>query len=282
MVKILIADALDKKVVDTLLEAGYEVHMDPSITPDSLAKEIKDYNVLIVRSKAVNRAAIEAASSLSIIVRAGAGYNTIDVDAASEKGIFVCNTPGCNSEAVAELALGHIIACDRQICANTRFLQNGQWRKKLFLESEGLQDRYLGVIGCGNIGRIMIRFGKSLKMKIIVYSLNFRPEDAKALGVDYAATIHDVAKVADVITVHVAYFKDVNHHFLNAEFFNNMKDGAIFVNTSRGEIVDTAALLDAIKTKKIKVGLDVYEDEPSSSMGDFPHTELANAVCSCT
>jgi len=282
MAKVLIADQCDQKTVRLLKESGYEVRMDPSITEATLATEIKDYNILIVRSKKVNRAAIEAANALSIIVRAGAGVNTIDVNAAAEKGIYVCNTPGCNNDAVAELAMGHIIACDRQICANTAHLRAGEWRKKLFLTCEGLRDHTLGIIGRGNIAKSLINIAKGMHMKIIVWSRSFSPEEAKALGVEYAATPLDVAKVADAVSVHISYNKEQTHHFINAEFFNAMKDGAIFVNTSRGEVVDTAAMLEAIKNKKLKVGLDVYEGEPAASMGEFPHKDLANAVCSCT
>lgn len=282
MAKILIADALSPKAVKMLEEAGHTVRMDASITEKSLADNIKDYNVLIVRSKKVNRAAIEAANALSLIIRSGAGVNTIDVEAASEKGIFVCNTPGMNNDAVAELAFGHIVACDRQICTNTAYLRDGKWCKKLFLECEGLRDRTLGIVGRGNIAKSLIRIAKGVGMNILMYSRSFSAAEAKAMGVDYAPTILDVAKNSDVVSVHIAYNKTQTHHIINAEFLNAMKEGAIFVNTSRGEIVDTEALVNAIKTKKLKVGLDVFEGEPAASMGDFANTELAGLISSGT
>jgi len=282
MVKVLIADSLEKKAVDLLQAAGYEVKMDPSITEASLAEAIKGYNVLIVRSKKVNKAAIDAADSLSLIVRAGAGVNTIDVAAAAEKGVYVCNTPGMNSDAVAELAFGHILACDRQIPQNTQHLRAGEWRKKLFLTCTGLKGRTLGIIGAGNIGRCMMNIAKGFGMNVIAWSRSFTPEQAKALGVDFAPTPLDVAKVADAVSVHLAFVKGQTNHFINKEFFDAMKPGAIFVNTSRGDIVDTEAMRAAIKEKKLKVGIDVYEGEPTASMGDFPYKDLANEVSSCT
>jgi len=281
---LLIADSLDKKAVDLLKAEGYDVRMDPKITEESLAQEIVDANVLIVRSKKVNAAAIDAAKSLGCIIRAGAGYNTIDYVHAAEKGIFVCNTPGMNNDAVAELAFGHILACDRCITTNTQHLRNAEWRKALFLKCEGLRHRKLGIIGRGNIAKSVCRIAKGFEMDIIMYSPHLTPAEAKEMGVEYAASINDVAAVSDAVTVHIAYNKNENFHLFGADFFSHMKNGAIFVNTSRGEVVDTEAMLNAIKEKNLKVGVDVYEGEPAKSNCELPEklTELAKQVTSCT
>ncbi|EAX98686.1 D-isomer specific 2-hydroxyacid dehydrogenase, putative [Trichomonas vaginalis G3] len=282
MVKILIADSLSPKAVEMLKAAGHEVRMDPSITQASLANEISDYNVLIVRSKVVNAAAIEAAKGLNLIIRAGAGVNTIDVNAASAKGVLVCNTPGMNNDAVAELAFGHIVCCDRCITTNTAHLRNGEWRKKLFLTCEGLRDRTLGIVGRGNIAKSMIRIAKGFMMNVVVWSRRFTPEEAKELGVEYAASLTELAAKSDVVSVHVAFNKTETFHLIGKEFFDAMKKKAIFINTSRGEVVDTQAMLAAIKERGLKVGVDVFEGEPAGSMGDFPHKEVAEAVVSAT
>lgn len=282
MAKILIADALSQKAVDNLKAAGHEVLMKPDITEQTMAEEIKDYNVLIVRSTKVNATAIAAAKGLSLIIRAGAGVNTIDVNAASEKGIFVCNTPGMNNDAVAELAFGHIIACDRCITTNTQHLRNGEWRKKLFLKCEGLRDRTLGLVGRGNIAKSMIRIAKGMLMNIIVYSRSFTDLEAKELGVERATSIEEIAEKSDVVSVHIAYNKTETHHIIGKSFFDKMKKGAIFVNTSRGEIVDTEAMRAAIKEKGLKVGVDVFEGEPAAGLADFPMKDLAAEVTSCT
>lgn len=282
MAKILIADSLSPKAVEMLKAAGHEVVMNPAITEASLADEIKDYNVLIVRSKKVNKAAIEAAKGLSLIIRAGAGVNTIDVAAASEKGVFVCNTPGMNNDAVAELAFGHIICCDRCITTNTQHLRNGEWRKKLFLGSEGLRGRTLGLVGRGNIAKSMIRIAKGIDMNVVCWSRRFSPEEAKELGVEYAANLNELAEKSDVVSVHVAFNKTETFHLIGKEFFDHMKKGAIFVNTSRGEIVDTEAMVAAIDEKKLKVGVDVFEGEPAAGIAEFPMKDLANKITSAT
>lgn len=278
MVKILLADALSPAVVKKLEAAGHEVRMDPSISDKTLPEHIGDYNVLVVRSTKVTKEAIDASKGLILIVRAGAGVNTIDVAACSAKGVYVCNTPGKNNDAVAELALGHIIACDRRLVANTNFLRNGQWEKKQFLKCEGLRDHKLGIVGRGNIAKSLIGMAKGLGMQIILWSRRLTEEEAEELGVTRVATLKELAQQADVVSVHIAYNKAETHHIINKEFFDAMKKGAIFVNTSRGEVVDTAAMTAAIKEKGILVGLDVYENEPTVAQGPFEQKELAAVI----
>lgn len=281
MVSILIVDALDKFALESFESSGYRVKYDPSISASTLKLEIPNYEILIVRSTKVTKEAIEAGNSLKLIIRAGAGFDNIDIETASKFGIKVCNTPGMNNDAVAELALGHIIACDRQITQNTQHIKSGEWRKKNFMNSRGLKGRTLGVIGCGNIGKALINVAKALQMNVISWSFGFTKEEANSLGIEYAETILDVAQKSDVVSVHLAYFEKF-YHFINHDFFDAMKEGSIFVNTSRGEIVDTNALIEAIREKHIKVGLDVYENEPSEGIAKFEQSELADLVCSAT
>lgn len=281
MAKVLIADSVSQQVIKDLEAAGNYVHMDASITDKTLPQEIKDFKVLIVRSTKVTRAAIEAGKNLALIVRAGAGVNTIDIKAASENGVLVTNTPGCNSDAVAELTIGHIIACDRQIVNNTEHLRQSQWAKKLYLDCPGLKGKTLGLLGAGAVSQGVVRIAHGIGMNVIIWSYFFTDEDAKRMGVERVENKLDIAKRADVISIHIPYMEET-HHSINKEFFDEMKDGAILINTARGEIIDTLAMVDAIKTKHIRVGLDVFEDEPTFSMGDFNQSELAKLVCSCT
>ncbi|MCE9613926.1 MAG: hypothetical protein K8T26_06585 [Lentisphaerae bacterium] len=144
--------------------------------------------VLIVRSKQVTASTIEAGRSLSLIVRAGAGVNTIDLDAASRRGTYVANCPGKNTEAVAELAIGLLIACDRGMADATQSLRAGRWQKKTFGKAMGLKTRRLGIIGTGAIGVAVARRAQALGMKIMAWSRSLTPGQAEAWGFEFAPT----------------------------------------------------------------------------------------------
>lgn len=281
MTKILIADSLAPNVVKRLEEEGCKVRMDPSISEKSLPNEINDYDILVVRSTKVTRLAIESAKSLKLIIRAGAGVNTIDINAASEKGIYVTNTPGCNSDAVAELTIGHLIACDRQIVQNSINLRNGEWKKENYLNCCGLKGRTLGLLGAGNVAQRVIKIAHAIGMEVIVWSYFFDENDAARLGVTRVLDKMDVARNSDAISIHIPYTSET-HHLISKEFFDAMKPGAIIVNTARGEIIDTKALAEAIKEKGIKAGLDVYENEPASSSSSFDQSDFAQIISSST
>jgi D-3-phosphoglycerate dehydrogenase len=275
--KILIADKLSKSTEEALKELGATVDVQPDLTADNLPEAIADAQVLVVRSTKVTAATIEAGSKLSLIVRAGAGVNTIDVQEASHRGIYVTNCPGKNSAAVAELAIGLIIACDRRIVAASNDLRNGLWRKKEYGRARGLRGRTLGILGVGMIGREVIRRAQGLGMEIVAWSRSLTRDGATALGVSYADSPLDVARRSDAISLHIAAAPETTG-MINAEFLGAMQDGAILVNAARGEVVDHAALVEAIKTKNLRVGLDVYANEPKSGEAPFEDTELASLV----
>ena len=197
-----------------------------------------------------------------------AGYNTIDVAAASKRGIYVSNCPGKNSIAVAELAFALILALDRRIADNVIQLRAGKWNKKEFSRARGLYGRTLGLIGVGKIGQEMIPRARAFGMPVIVWSRSLKAESALTLGVEYKESPQEVAREADVVSVHVA-LKPETRSLIGADLFNSMKAGAYFINTSRGEVVDQVALVDAMKTRRIRAGLDVYAAEPSSATGEF-------------
>jgi D-3-phosphoglycerate dehydrogenase len=278
--KVLIADKLASSTIKQLETLGCQVTSNPELSAETLPGAIADFDVLIVRSTKVSAATIEAGRGLSLIIRAGAGVNTIDLEAASRRGIHVTNCPGKNTEAVAELAVGLLIAADRRIPQAGADMQKQAWKKGEYGKARGLKGRTLGVIGLGNIGRAVIERAKGLEMNVLAWSRSLTPELAEAMGITRAATPLEVAAKADAVTLHVAYSKTATHHLVNADFLNAMKKGAVLVNTSRGEIVDTAALKQAIKEKGLRVGLDVFENEPKGNTDTFADTELAQlAIC---
>ena len=278
--RILIADKLSEAAVDALKSMNLEVECRPDCSADALPGVIQGCNVLIVRSTKVTAAAIEAADQLSLIVRAGAGVNTIDVAQASAQGIYVANCPGMNSDAVAELTLGLLISCDRNIHQATISLRSGQWQKKEFGKAPGLKGRVLGILGLGAIGRSVARRARALEMDVVAWSRSLTPEKAQQWGVKFASTPLEVARQCDAVTLHLAAGDD-NRHMVNAEFLDALPDGAILINTSRGSLVDSQALHTAIGQKGLRVGLDVFENEPASGDTAFSDTELASLVC-CT
>ena len=275
--KILIADKLSETAVTELNALGIDVFMDPELTADTLPEVISPYDILVVRSTKVTKKTLEKGRNLSLIVRAGAGVNTIDLETASMMGIHVANCPGKNTAAVAELVMGLLISADRRIADCTSDLRSGTWNKKLYSKAAGLKGRTLGIIGLGSIGQAVAVRAKGFGMDIIGWSRSLTPERAGELGIGYCETPIDVASKSDAVTVHLAASDDT-HHFIDNKFFSKMKEGAIFINTSRGEIVDTEALRGAVDSKSIKAALDVYENEPAATSREFTDTALATMI----
>jgi D-3-phosphoglycerate dehydrogenase len=267
--KILIADDFEQSGRAQLDALGCEVLFSPKLKDDALAAEVASFrpDVLVVRSTKVPEAVL-AAGALKLVVRAGAGYNTIDVAAASRRGIYVSNCPGKNSVAVAELAFGLILALDRQIADNVIALREGRWNKSGFSKSRGLFGRTLGLIGVGQIGREMVPRARAFGLPIVAWSRSLTPESAKALGVEYKSSPVEVAKSADIVSVHVALNQQTKG-MVNAEFFAAMKSGSYFINTSRAEVVDQDALARAVSERGIRAGLDVFAKEPAGGAGEF-------------
>lgn len=279
--KILIADKLSKSALSALKDLGHTVESNPDLKAEDLPGTIGDAEVLIVRSTKVIAATIKAGKKLSLIIRAGAGVNTIDLAKASEFGIHVTNCPGKNTEAVAELAIGLMIAADRRIANATTDLRNGKWRKKEYGKAAGLKGRTLGIVGVGAIGKSVIRRALALEMKVVGWSRSLTEEKAEALGIGFCASPADIAQTADVISLHLAS-KPETKGMINAEFLGAMKDGAVLVNTARGEIIDWAALKDAVAAKNLRVASDVFAPEPAGGEADFEATDIADALVACT
>lgn len=268
--KVLVADKFEQSGREGLQALGCEVIYNPDLKEDSLVQAIRDLNpdVLVVRSTVVTEEMITAGDRLRLVIRAGAGYNTIDVEAASRRGVYVSNCPGKNSIAVAELAFGLILALDRRIPDNVQQLREGKWNKKEFSNARGLYGRTLGLIGVGNIGREMIPRAKAFGMKVIAWSRSLTPELAAELGIGYRPSPEAVAGEADIVSLHLALTPQTKG-LIGEAFFRAMKSGAYFINTARAELVDQAALVRAIEEKGIRAGLDLFEGEPSSTVGTF-------------
>ena len=267
--KVLIADKFEQSGRDCLQALGAEISFQPDLKDAALVEAIAQQqpDVLIVRGTKVTEAML-AAAPLKLVVRAGAGYNTIDVAAASRRGIYVANCPGKNSIAVAELAFALILALDRRVSDNVIALRAGQWNKKEFSKARGLFGRTLGLVGVGKIGREMIPRARAFGMPVVAWSRSLTDEKAAVLGVERRDSPPDVAREADVVSVHVA-LKPETRMLIGPDFFQAMKVGAYFINTSRGEVVDQSALVEAIHSKAIRAGLDVFSIEPTSAVAEF-------------
>jgi D-3-phosphoglycerate dehydrogenase / 2-oxoglutarate reductase len=271
--RVLIADKFEQSGRDGLAALGCEVLFEPGLKDQALVDAVARSrpDVLVVRSTKVSAAVLEA-GGLKLVVRAGAGYNTIDVAAASSHGIYVSNCPGKNSVAVAELAFALMLALDRRVADNVVTMRQGKWNKAGFSKARGLLGRTLGLIGLGKIGQEMIPRAQAFGMNVVAWSRSLTPERAEELGIGYMAGPCDVAQASDVVSVHVALNADTRG-FLNEAFFAAIRPGTLFINTARGEVVDDTALAAALKAGKIRAGLDVYNGEPAGGTADFA-TEL--------
>jgi D-3-phosphoglycerate dehydrogenase / 2-oxoglutarate reductase len=268
--KVLIADKFERVGIDGLKELGCTVVSKPDAKAEELPALIRDTDphILIVRGTKVNADALKAGTALTLVIRAGAGIDTIDVATASSLGVFVSNCPGKNSIAVAELVMGLLLSCDRRIPDQVAELRQGTWSKGEYSKARGLHGRTLGIVGLGQIGREIAARARAFGMRVVAWSRSLTHEEADRLGVAYAQTPLEVAHLADAVSINVAANADTKH-LVNAEFLAAMRPGAYLINTSRGSVVDEAALERAVREKRLRAGLDVFESEPAGSTGVF-------------
>lgn len=281
---VLIADKFEQSGVNGLKAIGCDVKYEPDLADDALAAVVaaSRADVLVVRSTKVTEAML--APTLKLIVRAGAGVNTIDVKAATARGTIVANCPGKNSIAVAELAFALLLAIDRRIPENVADLRAGVWNKKEYSKARGVFGATLGLIGAGHIAREMVVRAAAFGMPIVVWSRRFDGQDRamteaearewdvvdalRQTSIRIAPTPAAAASHADVLSIHVPLGARTKQ-MVNAEILKALKPGAVVINTSRGDVVDYEALRDAIREKKLRVALDVFADEPASATGAF-------------
>lgn len=269
--RVLFADAVDPSTLDALTAHGHECEADPALSAEDLAGRLGGVEVLVVRSTRVTAEAIEAARDLELIVRAGAGTNTIDVEAASEVGIYVTNVPGRNAIAVSELTMGLLLAIDRRIAENVAELRAGSWNKRRFAEADGLYGKRIGIVGLGDIGLAVAERARAFGLEVVGIRKDRAPdveERIRALEVELVDSLEELVSSSDVVSIHVPGGPETDGMF-DQRLLGAMKEGAILLNTSRGDVVDEAALLDAIEERGLRVGLDVYPDEPASGTAEW-------------
>jgi D-3-phosphoglycerate dehydrogenase len=282
--RVLVADAFEQSGLTALEAAGLDVQYKPDLKDAALVDAIRasQAEVLVVRSTKVTEPMLDA-GRLALIVRAGAGYNTIDVAAASARGIYVSNCPGKNAIAVAELTFALILAIDRRVADNVADLRAGTWNKKLYAKATGLAGRTLGIAGAGAIAREVIRRARAFDMPVLLWSRRFdgrsdtlTSDECAALGfgdhpdlcVRLAPTILELAAQSDVLSLHLALNAETKG-IIGPAVLARLRPGAILINTARGELVDHVALAEAVRTRGLRVGLDVFEQEPDTATGTF-------------
>jgi D-3-phosphoglycerate dehydrogenase len=266
--RILVADEFPKRHLESLRALGLTVDYTPGVKGDALGEAARNASILVVRSTEVPAAVFQKAKGLSLVIRAGAGVNTIDVKAASQHGVYVANCPGQNAVAVAELTMGLILAVDRRIPDNVAQLRAGKWNKKQFSKARGLLGRRLGLLGTGAIATATGARALAFGMQVRAYSRSFSDRRAAELGFQRADSVMSLAREADVLSVHVPGSSETKG-IVSRAVLAALPDGALFVNTSRADVVDQAALLEEARSGRIWVALDVYDQEPKGGEADF-------------
>jgi len=276
--KILIADNVHEACATLLRNKGCKVDVKPSLSKEELLKAVKEYDAIIVRGKTkFTRDVIMEANSLKVIGRAGVGLDNIDLDAASEKNIKVISTPQASTIAVAETTIALMLSLARMIPEAVKSIKEGMWLKHKYMGFE-LRGKVLGIIGFGRIGKAVAKRALSFEMKVIAYDIRDIREEASALGVEVVPTLEELLRRSDILSLHIPLNKNT-WHMISEREISLMKDGAIIINTSRGGIIDTKALLKALKEGKLMgAALDVFEHEPPQTEEEWELIKLPNVI----
>jgi D-3-phosphoglycerate dehydrogenase len=271
--KVLVADKLNPAAIDEMRTLGVDVAYQPEIDADSLPAALADVNVLIVRGTQVRADALKAGTSLNLIIRAGAGVRNIDVKTASERGIYVANTPGKNATGVAELTMTLIGSLDRRVPDAVGSLRAGKWDKEEFARARGLAGRRLGVVGLGHVGRAVARLGNAYGMDVHAWSRSLTTSRAADLGVGCARNVLELAENSDVLSVHLE-LTERTRGIISREVIDALPNGAMLINTADAGLVDFTALVELAPLKELRVGLDVLPSEPDTRVADYDHPIL--------
>ncbi len=269
--RILFADAFEQSGLDLLSERGHEIDYRPQLQTEDLADAVVDVDVLVVRSTRVDADTFAREGPLGLVIRAGAGTNTIDTAAAAQHGVFVANVPGKNAVAVAELTLGLILALDRRIPDNVHDARAGRWNKKRYSEADGLLGKTIGIVGLGPIGLSVMERAAAFGMKPLVIDKPRSPEVEQKLtaaGATVASDLNTLVANADIVTFHLPADPSTRG-IVDRALLDLMRPGTWIINTSRGDIIDEAALIAAIEAKGLRVAIDVFADEPAGGAGHF-------------
>jgi len=269
--KIVVADLFSQDGIEDMKKMGHNVVYEPKVVGADFVKLMGELMpvVLVVRSKKVTKEVIDADPKLEMVIRAGAGVDTIDVDYCSKKGIYVTNCPGKNSVAVAELAMGLMLSVDRRIPENNQFLKEGKWEKGLYAECNGLKGRTVGLLGIGNVGKEVCKRCIAFEMKVIAWDIFISTADMAAMGATKVETPEDIAKGADIISVHVPAVKDTIK-MINKNFLKLMKPDTVLINTARGNLVVEEDLIERLDTVKgFWYASDVFNGEPAEKKAAY-------------
>jgi len=266
--RLLVADKMDLGALEELKVLGIEIVSRPELTRESLPSALDGVGILVVRSTEVTEEAIAAGKQLNLIVRAGAGVNTVDVAAASARGVYVANCPGKNAIAVAELTMGMILALDRRIVDATTELRAGRWEKARYAAARGLLGQRIGIAGLGGVGLEVLQRARSFGLEPHVWSRSLSAGRAQKMDVGFARTLEELASRSDIFTVHLP-LKPQTRGIIGRSVLEALPDHAIVVNTARSEVLDYDALYDLIPKKGLRVGLDVFTGEPEKGSAPF-------------
>jgi len=268
--RVLVADRLNEESLDEMRALGVEVTYDPELRAEALPEALTDVNVLVVRGTEVTAEAVRAGNALNLVIRAGAGVSNIDVAAASERGIYVANCPGKNAQAVAELTFTLIGCLDRRVPDAVASLRAGRWEKDEYARASGLAGRRIGILGLGHVGRAVLRLARAYGLVPFATSRSLTSAKAAELGVRRVETAEELAREVDVFTMHLELVERTRG-IVSRRVLEALPDGAIFVNTARPELVDYEALTELVPKKRLRVGLDVFPNEPAGRSGSYEH-----------
>jgi D-3-phosphoglycerate dehydrogenase len=272
--RLLVADPFPEKALLELKHLALDVDYRPGLGRDGLSSALAGVGILVVRSTPVTREAIDVGTDLALIVRAGAGVNTIDVEAASRRGIYVACCPGKNAIAVAELTMGLILALDRRIPDAAFALRSGKWDKKEYGKADGLFGKAIGIAGLGAIGREVVARVRAFGLIPHAWSRTLTPQRAQESDVVFASSLEQLASRADILSLHLP-LSDRTRGIVNRDVLDALPDGAMLINTARAELVVEEALVELVPKKKLRVGLDVFAGEPESSQASVSSPLLA-------
>lgn len=268
---------MDTQALEELKLLGVEIVSRPELTKETLPAALEGVGILVVRSTEVNARAIEGAKQLNLIVRAGAGVNTIDVASASARGIYVANCPGKNAIAVAELTMGLILALDRRIVDATVDLRGGRWEKSRYSAAQGIFDRRIGIAGLGSIGREVLARARAFGLEPHAWSRSLTQARAAKMDIGHARTLEELASRSDIFTIHLP-LNAQTRGAISRSVIEALPDGAIVVNAARSEVMDYAALEELCGKKSLRVGLDVFAGEPGGGSAPFEAKILSSGI----
>ena len=270
--RVLFADSLGSSTVTELEARGHECVVEPTLQAGDLAGRIPGFDVLVVRSTKVGAEVFESGDKLALVIRAGAGTNTIDTATAAARGVLVANLPGRNAIAVAELTMGLLLAVDRHIVDATVDLRAGRWDKKRYSAARGLFGSTMGILGLGSIGLEVAQRARAFGMHVLVLAKPDRSARTLArldeMRVGTVDSLEELLPACDVVSLQQPSIADTAG-LVDRKFLAQMKPGAVLLNTSRGELVDEDALLEALEERDLRAGLDVYADEPGSGQAEW-------------